>query len=56
MDHPWIAPKLLGWIFPGYPSRIQLDGFWAMDEFGTLPWTGLIQLDCGVLKLFQMDL
>jgi hypothetical protein len=26
----------LGWIFPGYPSMIQLDGFWTMDEFGTL--------------------
>jgi hypothetical protein len=26
----------LGWTFPGYPSMILLDGFWSMDEFGTL--------------------
>jgi hypothetical protein len=26
----------LGWIFPQYLSMIQLDGLWAMDEFGTL--------------------
>jgi hypothetical protein len=32
-----LDPKFpFGWIFPVYPSMIQLDGFWAMDEFGTL--------------------
>jgi hypothetical protein len=32
----WIPPKPLGWIFSGYPSTIQLDGFWTMDQSRTL--------------------
>jgi hypothetical protein len=33
---PWITPKPFGWTFPGCPFMVQLDGHWAMDEFGTL--------------------
>jgi hypothetical protein len=41
LKSPWMSMDLghrfpLGWTLPGYPSMIQLDGLWAMDEFETL--------------------
>lgn len=41
MDHPGPPQNPLGWTFPGYPSMVQLDGHWAMDQSGTLPETRL---------------
>jgi hypothetical protein len=39
--HPWITltQNPLGWIFCGYPAKIQVDGIWTVDESRTLFFT-----------------